>query len=751
MSKAPDKADWQRKAAAEANGRDLAWTPPEGFAIRPLYTAADTADPGLPGFAPFTRGVKASMYAGRPWTIRQYAGFSTAEESNAFYRRNLAAGQKGLSIAFDLATHRGYDSDHPRVVGDVGKAGVAIDTVADMEILFDQIPLDTMSVSMTMNGAVIPILAFYIVAAERRGVAADQLSGTIQNDILKEFMVRNTYIYPPEPSMRIVSDIIAYTSANMPKFNSISISGYHMHEAGATAVQELAFTIADGKEYAVRARATGLDLDAFAPRLSFFFGIGMNFFMEVAKLRAARKLWHDVMEGLGAANDRSKMLRTHCQTSGVSLQEQDPYNNVIRTTVEALASVLGGTQSLHTNALDEAIALPTDFSARIARNTQLVLQEETGITNVVDPLGGSYYVEALTAKLVEEAEALLAEIDAAGGMTAYVASGKPKAAIEQAAAAKQASIDRGETVIVGVNKYRREVEDHLDTLDIDNHAVRASQIARLERVRAARDEPACQAALRALRDGAKIAPTLSGAGVGGGEVPITGATQPTLPPGSEAGPQGRRESSNLLELAVEAARHNATLGEISAAMEEAFGRYDTIPTPVRGVYAKAYAGDDRYAQVSEGVAAIARRLGRAPRMMVAKMGQDGHDRGANVIASAFADMGFDVISGPLFQTPAETRDMALAEDVDAIGASSLAAGHRTLIPELIGLLREAGRGDIKVVAGGVIPPQDYDFLRDKGVQGIYGPGSNVVECAADMLRLLGHNMPPAGEELEAAE
>jgi len=709
----PTKSDWQERANKEVKGRDLTWNTPEGVTIQPLYTAEDApADPGLPGFEPFTRGPYASMYTGRPWTIRQYAGFSTAEESNAFYRRNLAGGQKGLSVAFDLATHRGYDSDHPRVTGDVGKAGVAIDTVADMEILFDQIPLDTMSVSMTMNGAVIPVMAFYIVAGERAGVSAEKLSGTIQNDILKEFMVRNTYIYPPEPSMRIVSDIIAYTSANMPRFNSISISGYHMHEAGATAVQELAFTIADGKEYALRAMETGLDIDAFAPRLSFFWGIGMNFFMEIAKMRAARHLWHDVMEGLGAQNPKSKMLRTHCQTSGVSLQEQDPYNNVIRTTVEAMAAVLGGTQSLHTNALDEAIALPTDFSARIARNTQLVLQEETGITNVADPLGGSYYVEALTAELVDKARAVVAEVDEAGGMTAYVASGKPKAAIERAAAQKQASVDRGETVIVGVNKYVLDEEQHIDTLDIDNHAVRQSQIARLERVRAERDEAACQAALDALTDGA-------------------------------------RGEDNLLALAVEAARHDATLGEISAAMEDVFGRYETLPTPVRGVFAEAYASDDRYDQVVEGVKAVERRLGHKPKLMVAKMGQDGHDRGANVIASAFADMGFDVLSGPLFQTPEETRDMALANEVDAIGASSLAAGHKTLIPELIGHLRDAGRSDIKVVAGGVIPPQDYDFLRDAGVQGIYGPGSNVVECAADMLRLLGHNMPPAGEEIGA--
>jgi methylmalonyl-CoA mutase len=706
--------DWQAAAAKEVKGKDLTWNTPEGFAIKPLYTAEDAGDPGLPGFAPFTRGVRASMYAGRPWTIRQYAGFSTAEESNAFYRRNLAAGQKGLSVAFDLATHRGYDSDHPRVVGDVGKAGVAIDSVEDMKILFDGIPLDQMSVSMTMNGAVIPIMAFFIVAGEEQGVATEQLDGTIQNDIIKEFMVRNTYIYPPEPSMRIVSDIIAYTSAKMPKFNSISISGYHMHEAGATAVQELAFTIADGKEYVVRAMAAGMDIDAFAGRLSFFFGIGMNFFMEVAKLRAARTLWHRVMDGLGAKQERSKMLRTHCQTSGVSLQEQDPYNNVIRTTIEAMAAVLGGTQSLHTNALDEAIALPTDFSARIARNTQIVLAEESGITRVVDPLGGSYYVEALTRELVDGAWALIEEVDGLGGMTKAVATGMPKRRIEEAAAAKQARIDKGEDVIVGVNKYKLASEEHLDTLEVDNHAVREAQIARLQKMRATRDEARCRAALAALTEGA-------------------------------------RGNGNLLELAVEAARHRASLGEISDAMEAAFGRYGTVPTPVTGVYGPAYAADARYAQVIEGVEAVTRRLGRKPRLLVAKMGQDGHDRGANVIASAFSDMGFEVTSGPLFQTPEEACALALEKGVDAVGASSLAAGHKTLIPELIRHLRDAGRPDIKVVAGGVIPPQDYEFLKNAGVQGIYGPGSNVVECAADMLRLLGHNMPPVGSELEAAE
>jgi methylmalonyl-CoA mutase len=699
---------WKKVADKEVKGRDLTWHTPEGIAVKPLYTAQDAGDPGLPGFAPFTRGVRASMYAGRPWTIRQYAGFSTAEESNAFYRRNLAAGQKGLSVAFDLATHRGYDSDHPRVVGDVGKAGVAIDSVEDMKILFDGIPLDQMSVSMTMNGAVIPILAFFIVAGEEQGVDQAQLDGTIQNDILKEFMVRNTYIYPPEPSMRIVSDIIAYTSAHMPKFNSISISGYHMHEAGATAVQELAFTIADGKEYVQRAIASGLDIDAFAGRLSFFFGIGMNFFMEVSKLRAARTLWHRVMDELGAKDERSKMLRTHCQTSGVSLQEQDPYNNVIRTTIEAMAATLGGTQSLHTNALDEAIALPTDFSARIARNTQIVLAEESGITKVVDPLGGSYYVEALTAELVDQAWKIIGEVDALGGMTKAVASGMPKRLIEEAAAARQARVDKGEDVIVGVNKYKLATEDQLDTLEVDNDFVRQGQIARLAATRAARDEAACQAALVALTEGAK-------------------------------------GNANLLALAVEAARARATLGEISDAMEAVFGRYATTPVPVQGIYGSAHEFDKRWAQVLDGVASVERRLGRKPKLLVAKMGQDGHDRGANVIASAFSDMGFDVISGPLFQTPEETVVLALQHDVDAVGASSLAAGHKTLIPELVKGLRAAGRGEIKVIAGGVIPPQDYDFLREAGVQGIYGPGSNVVECAADVLTLLGHNMPPLGD------
>jgi len=713
MTTNPTPDDWKALADKEVKGRDLTWHTPEGIEVKPLYTAEDVAgvDPGLPGFAPFTRGVRASMYAGRPWTIRQYAGFSTAEESNAFYRRNLAAGQKGLSVAFDLATHRGYDSDHPRVTGDVGKAGVAIDTIDDMKILFDGIPLDQMSVSMTMNGAVIPILAFFIVAGEEQGVPQAQLDGTIQNDILKEFMVRNTYIYPPAPSMRIIADIIAYTSAHMPKFNSISISGYHMQEAGATQVQELAFTIADGREYAKAAMAAGLDIDKFAGRLSFFFAIGMNFFMEVAKLRAARKLWHRVMSDLGAKDERSKMLRTHCQTSGVSLQEQDPYNNVIRTTVEAMAAALGGTQSLHTNALDEAIALPTDFSARIARNTQIVLQEETGITHVVDPLGGSYYVEALTQELYDRAWEIIERVEGEGGMANAVAQGWPKAMIEQASAARQARVDRGEDVIVGVNKYRLAEEDDIDILDVDNHAVRDSQIARIKRVKAGRDEAACRAALDALREGAKA-------------------------------------NGNLLGLAVDCARQRATLGEISSAMEDVFGRYGTKPTPVSGVYGGAYGQDARWENLLSGVAATERRLGRRPRMLVAKMGQDGHDRGANLVSSMFGDLGFEVVPGPLFQTPKEAAMLALDSDVDVVGASSLAAGHKTLIPELIGHLRDAGRADIKVIAGGVIPAQDYEFLREAGVQAIFGPGTNLIKAAEDVLRLLGHNMPP---EEEAAE
>ena len=706
MTDHPTLSDWSRLAAKETKDLDLTWHTPEGIAVKPLYTAADvTQDPGLPGFAPFTRGVRASMYAGRPWTIRQYAGFSTAEASNAFYRRNLAAGQKGLSVAFDLATHRGYDSDHPRVTGDVGKAGVAIDSVEDMKILFDGIPLDKMSVSMTMNGAVIPILAFYIVAGEEQGVDRKLLDGTIQNDILKEFMVRNTYIYPPEPSMRIISDIFGYTSREMPKFNSISISGYHMQEAGATQLHELAFTIADGMEYVKYGVASGLDIDKFAGRLSFFFAIGMNFFMEIAKLRAARVLWHRAMTQLGAQDERSKMLRTHCQTSGVSLTEQDPYNNVMRTTIEAMAAMLGGTQSLHTNALDEAIALPTEFSARIARNTQIVLQEETGMTRVVDPLGGSYYVESLTQSLVDGAWNLIERIQAEGGMAKAVAAGWPKAMIEEAATAKQARVDRGEDVIVGVNKYRLSEQDPIDILDVDNVAVRAGQVARLDHLRATRDPDAVEAALLALQDGA-------------------------------------RGDANLLALAVEAARVRCTLGEISAALEAVFDRYGTTPTPVSGVYGGAYTDDQRWARLTDGVAATERRMGRKPRMLVAKMGQDGHDRGANLVSSMFGDLGFEIVPGPLFQTPSEAAALAVENDVDIVGASSLAAGHKTLIPELIGHLRDSGRPDIKVIAGGVIPAQDYQTLRDAGVQAIFGPGTNLVEAAGEVLKLLGHNMPP---------
>jgi methylmalonyl-CoA mutase len=714
MADEPTLSDWERLAAGEVKGRGLDWETPEGIVVKPLYTAADlpALGPGLPGFAPYTRGVKATMYAGRPWTVRQYAGFSTAEASNAFYRRNLAAGQKGLSVAFDLATHRGYDSDHPRVVGDVGKAGVAIDSVEDMKILFDGIPLNRMSVSMTMNGAVLPCLAFYIVAAEEQGVAPALLDGTIQNDILKEFMVRNTYIYPPEPSMRIVADIIAFTSVNMPKFNSISISGYHMHEAGATAVQELAFTLADGMDYVRAAQAQGLDVDAFAGRLSFFFAIGMNFFMEVAKLRAARTLWSGIMQGFGAKDPKSWMLRTHCQTSGVSLQERDPYNNVIRTTVEALAAVLGGTQSLHTNALDEAIALPTDFSARIARNTQLVLAEETGIARVVDPLGGSFYVEALTDRLASEAFALIQRVEARGGMTRAVASGWPKAEIEKAAAARQAAIDAGDTVIVGVNRYRPANDDTPELLEVDNRAVREAQVARLARVRATRDPARADAALAALRDGA-------------------------------AG------TANLLALAIEAARARCSLGEISDALEAVFGRHVAEVRTVTGIYGARLAREPLAQQVMAGVKTLAARNGRAPRILVVKMGQDGHDRGAKVVASAYADLGFEVMVGPLFQTPGEAAKLALDFGADVVGASSLAAGHMTLVPELVAELRAAGRPDIRVVAGGVIPAPDHAALRDAGVQAIFGPGTNVVAAAAELLRLLGHNMPPA--DAEAAE
>src|SRR3954454_8120299 len=712
MADKATKSDWEKLAAKESRGKDLARETVEQITLNTVYGPDDAAqiDSGYPGLPPYTRGPYATMYAGRPWTIRQYAGFSTAEESKAFSRRNRAAGQKGLSVAFDLATHRGYDSDNPRVAGDVGMAGVAIDTVEDMKLLFDGIPLDEMSVSMTMNGAVLPVMAFFIVAGEEQGVPHDKLTGTIQNDILKEFAVRNTYIYPPEPSMRIVSDIIAYCAAEMPKFNSISISGYHMHEAGATAVQELAFTLADGMEYVRCAKADGLDIDDFAPRLSFFFGIGMNLFMEVAKLRAARTLWHRIMTDLGAQKDESKRLRTHCQTSGVSLTEQDAYNNIVRTTIEALAAVLGGTQSLHTNSFDEAIALPTDFSARIARNTQLILAEESGVTAVADPLGGSWYVEKLTRELEVKAWALIEEVEAHGGMTKAVAEGLPKHRIEEAAAARAAKVDTGETVIVGVNRYRPAEEEEHDILEVDNARVRASQIARIEKVRSGRDETKAGAALDALEQGAS---------------------------GEE----------NLLALSVEAARVRCTLGEISDALERAFGRYGTVPEPVRGIYGPARHDGDWRAAV-EGTKAVANRLGRKPRIMVAKMGQDGHDRGANLVSSAFTDLGFEVIPGPLFQTPRETAEMAVENDVDVVGASSLAAGHRTLIPEMIEALKDMGRADIKVVAGGVIPPQDYAALRAAGVQAIFGPGTNLADAADEVLRLLGHNRPPLDEAAE---
>ena len=714
MTNKPTLNDWKAIADKESKGRDIGRETPEGIQLKSVYGPDDSAhiDSGYPGLAPYTRGPYATMYAGRPWTIRQYAGFSTAEESNAFYRRNLKAGQKGLSVAFDLATHRGYDSDHPRVSGDVGKAGVAIDSVEDMKLLFDGIPLGEMSVSMTMNGAVLPVMAFYIVAGEEQGVDRKLLSGTIQNDILKEFAVRNTYIYPPEPSMRIVSDIIAYTSREMPRFNSISISGYHMHEAGATAVQELAYTLADGMEYVRAAEKSGLDIDAFAPRLSFFFGIGMNLFMEVAKLRAARTLWARIMTDLGAKSEKSKLLRTHCQTSGVSLTEQDPYNNVVRTTIEALAAVLGGTQSLHTNSFDEAIALPTDFSARIARNTQLILAEESGVTAVADPLGGSYYVEALTRELEERAWALIEEVEAHGGMTKAVAEGLPKHRIEEAAAERAAKVDTGETVIVGVNRYRLEDEPHLDILEIDNAKVRAGQIARLKSMREARDDAKVRAALDALETSAR----------------------------------NHKPNGNLLALAVECARLRCSLGEISDALERAFGRYHTTPDPVRGIYGRR--SDGRWKEAVEGTKAVAARMGRSPRILVAKMGQDGHDRGANLVSSAFGDLGFEVIAGPLFQTPRETAEMAVEHDVDVVGASSLAAGHKTLIPELIAALKEAGRADIKVVAGGVIPAQDYAMLREAGVQAIFGPGTNLADAADEVLRLLGHNKPPVEEGAE---
>ena len=699
-------ADWEALAEKElkASPETLTWQTPEGIAVKPLYTAADIEGiehlASLPGFAPFVRGPRATMYAGRPWTIRQYAGFSTAEASNAFYRKNLAAGQQGVSVAFDLATHRGYDSDHPRVVGDVGKAGVAIDSVEDMKILFDGIPLEKISVSMTMNGAVIPILASFIVAGEEQGVPREKLSGTIQNDILKEFMVRNTYIYPPAPSMRIIADIIEYTARQMPKFNSISISGYHMQEAGATLVQELAFTLADGREYVRAALAKGLDVDDFAGRLSFFFAIGMNFFMEAAKLRAARLLWTRIMQEFEPKKPSSLMLRTHCQTSGVSLQEQDPYNNVIRTAYEALSAALGGTQSLHTNALDEAIALPTEFSARIARNTQLILQNETGVTKVVDPLAGSYYVESLTNELAEKAWALIEDVEAMGGMTKAVDAGLPKRLIEEAATRRQAAVDKGEEVIVGVNRFRLEDEAPIDTLEIDNTAVRAAQVKRLGDVRRRRDSAAVEAALDRL-----------------GEVARTG-------------------EGNILEAAVDCARARATVGEISDAMRAVFGSHAAEPQVVSNIYGKAYEGEPELTVLAERIDGVATKLGRKPRVMVAKLGQDGHDRGAKVIASAFGDLGFDVLAGPLFQTPEEAAAMAAAKDVDVIGVSSLAAGHKTLMPQLAEALKAKGGEDVIVVCGGVIPRQDYSYLMDNGVAAVFGPGTNVLDAARTVLDLI---------------
>ncbi len=706
--KKPSLDDWAVRAVEESKGRgieELEWLTPEGIEVKALYTAEDLEAiehlDTLPGFPPFLRGPRATMYAGRPWTLRQYAGFSTAEESNAFYRDNLAAGQTGLSVAFDLATHRGYDSDHPRVVGDVGKAGVAIDSVEDMKILFDGIPLDRMSVSMTMNGAVLPVMAMYVVAAEEQGVAPEQLAGTIQNDILKEFMVRNTYIYPPEPSMRIVADIIGYTAEHMPRFNSISISGYHMQEAGATCVQELAFTIADGIEYVRAAIASGLEVDAFAPRLSFFFCIGMNFFMEIAKLRAARLLWATLMQRLFSPKDeRSLMLRTHCQTSGVSLTEQDPYNNIVRTTIEALAGVLGGTQSLHTNAFDEALGLPTETSARVARNTQLILREEAGLTGVVDPLAGSYYLESLTASLVAEATKLIDEVESAGGMTRAVESGLPKRRIEEAAARRQARVDRGEDVIVGVNKYVSGEDSGVEILDIDNTAVRNNQIQRLEQVRRNRDDKRCQQALKALTAAADD------------------------------------RSKNLLALAIEAARARASVGEISDALEQVYSRHRATTHSIAGVYGSAYAGDEAFEKIQKEVKRFAEEEGRRPRMLVVKLGQDGHDRGAKIIATAFADVGFDVDVGPLFQTPEEAAKQAVENDVHIIGVSSQAAGHKTLVPQLIEALKHERADEIVVVCGGVIPPQDYAMLQDAGVAAIYGPGTNIPLAATEILKLV---------------
>ncbi|MDZ5459752.1 methylmalonyl-CoA mutase [Azohydromonas lata] len=709
MSSAPEfnsasLQQWAQAAAKSAPGGDvssLTWNTPDGIAVKPLYTSADLEGlkftDTLPGFEPFIRGPQATMYAVRPWTIRQYAGFSTAEESNAFYRKALAAGGQGVSVAFDLATHRGYDSDHPRVTGDVGKAGVAIDSVEDMKILFDGIPLDKVSVSMTMNGAVLPVLAGYVVAAEEQGVPQDKLSGTIQNDILKEFMVRNTYIYPPEPSMRIIGDIIEYTAKNMPKFNSISISGYHMQEAGANQALELAFTLADGKEYVKTAMAKGLDVDEFAGRLSFFWAIGMNFYLEIAKMRAARLLWCRIMKGFNAKKPKSLMLRTHCQTSGWSLTEQDPYNNVVRTTIEAMAAVFGGTQSLHTNSLDEAIALPTEFSSRIARNTQLIIQEETHITSVVDPWAGSYMMEKLTQEMADKAWAIIEEVEAMGGMTKAVDSGWAKLKIEASAAEKQARIDSGRDVIVGVNKYKLAKEDPVEILEVDNVKVREAQIARLQSIKATREGQKVQAALDALTEAA------------------------------------RNNSGNLLGLAIEAIRLRATVGEVSDALEVVFGRHRADIQKVTGVYAAAYDSAEGWDKLRGEIDAFAQEAGRRPRVMIAKLGQDGHDRGAKVVATAFADLGFDVDMGPLFQTPEECARQAIENDVHAVGISTLAAGHKTLVPAIIAELRKQGADDIIVFVGGVIPQQDYGFLFDAGVKGVYGPGTPIPASAKDVL------------------
>jgi methylmalonyl-CoA mutase len=695
---------WGKAAAKSAPGGDvnaLNWLTPDGITVKPLYTAADTQDlpyaNTLPGFEPYLRGPQATMFAVRPWTIRQYAGFSTAEESNAFYRKALAAGGQGVSVAFDLATHRGYDSDHPRVTGDVGKAGVAIDSVEDMKILFDQIPLDKVSVSMTMNGAVLPVLAGYVVAAEEQGVSQDQLSGTIQNDILKEFMVRNTYIYPPAPSMRIIGDIIEYTAKNMPKFNSISISGYHMQEAGANQALELAFTLADGKEYVKTAIHKGMDVDAFAGRLSFFWAIGMNFYLEVAKMRAARLLWCRIMKGFNAKAPKSLMLRTHCQTSGWSLTEQDPYNNIVRTTVEAMAAVFGGTQSLHTNSFDEAIALPTEFSSRIARNTQLIIQEETHITNVIDPWAGSYMMEKLTQDMADAAWAIIEEVEAMGGMTQAVDSGWAKLKIEAAAAQKQARIDSGRDVIVGVNKYKLKTEDAIESRDIDNVAVRDAQIARLHSIKQKRDPALVQKALEAITSAAE------------------------------------NNSGNLLDLSIQAVRLRATVGEVSDALESVYGRHRADTQKVTGVYAAAYDSAEGWETLKAEIAAFGDEQGRRPRVMISKLGQDGHDRGAKVVATAFADLGFDVDMGPLFQTPEECARQAIENDVHAVGVSTLAAGHKTLVPAIIAELKKQGADDIIVFVGGVIPRQDYEMLYEAGVKGIYGPGTPIPASAKDVL------------------